>query len=65
MKTSEEIINTLHSITKLDIVDGELDTFIDNKNEPFGIGEFELDSFTRELLELIEFHMMKDNGEKR
>jgi hypothetical protein len=55
----EKIIEILRSIDKLTIdSNGELDTlFIDSTSGPEGITEFIPGSFTRELLELIEWHL--------
>lgn len=60
-KSSKEIIEILNSIEKLSVEDGELDTwFKDSTTGPEAITGFIPGSFTRELLELIEKHMMGD-----
>lgn len=62
-KTPQDILNILHSITKLHTIeDGQLDTYFDNSEEAMGISEFVSDSFTRELLELIEYHLLNETG---
>jgi hypothetical protein len=57
-KTPEEIIATLHSITKVAVFDDDLDVCFDGKDELFSSREFLPGSFTRELFELIHNHMM-------
>ena len=54
----EKIIEILRSITKLEITKtGELDTWFD-VSYPESINSFVPGSFTRELLELIESHLL-------
>ena len=63
----EKIIEILRSIDKLTLnSNGELDTlFVDSICGPEGISGFIPGSFTRELLELIEWHLLDHNvGEK-
>lgn len=60
-KTPEDILKILHSITKLSVEDGELDTYFDNSQQAEGIRSFQPDSFTRELLELIEYHLLNES----
>jgi hypothetical protein len=60
-KTPEEIIKVLHSITKVKIDQGELDTWFDDDTIPSGIRGFIPNSFTRELLELIEVHLLEED----
>lgn len=57
----EKIIEILRSIEKLSVDDGELDTlFVDSTSGPESISGFIPGSFTRELLELIEKHLLLD-----
>jgi hypothetical protein len=58
-KTPEDIVKILHSITKVEIDQGELDTYFEDDKNPSGIRGFIPGSFTRELLELIEEHLLK------
>jgi hypothetical protein len=53
----ESIIKLLHSINRLSVADGHLEVWIND--EVSTISEFISGSFTRELLELIEDHMLK------
>jgi len=55
----EKIIEILRSIEKVSLdASGQLDTlFIDSTSGPEGIRGFIPGSFTRELLELIEWHL--------
>jgi hypothetical protein len=70
VKTPEEIIQILHSIESLTIVDGELETTF-NDEPKFGDGRdissinaFQHGSFTYELLVLIENHLTADETEE-
>jgi len=56
-KTAEEIVKILHSITKVELGESELDVWFDSDNFPCVSRSFVPGSFTRELLELIEKHM--------
>lgn len=56
----EDIVDILHSVSRLSIEDGELDAFFDDSQEPMGIREFIPSSFTRQLLELIERHLLDE-----
>jgi len=57
-KTPEEIVEVLHSITRLSVKDGELDVWFEGDPYVNGIRGFIPQSFTRELLELIEDHLL-------
>jgi hypothetical protein len=59
----EDIVKILHSINKLSVSDGELDTWFEFDEYPSGIRSFEHDSFTRKLLELIEDHLLENENE--
>ena len=68
----EKIVEILHSITKVSLDESlELDTWFDGKvgnGDIEGINGFIPNSFTRELLELIEKHLKADkydNDEER
>ena len=50
----EDIVQILNSIKKLSIEDGELDVLFYGFDSPESISGFERNSFTRNLLELIE-----------
>jgi hypothetical protein len=54
----EQIIEILRSIKYLSITDGELDTYFVDSEIPEGINSFIPGSFTRELLEMIESHLL-------
>lgn len=54
----EKIVEILHSIKKFSIEDGELDTWFEDSQYPEGIRGFMPNSFTRDLLELIERHLL-------
>jgi len=56
----EEIIQILHSISKLSTSDGELDTWFTDSQYPMVPREFVPGSFTRELLDLIEDHLLSE-----
>jgi hypothetical protein len=56
------IIEILHSITRIEVDSGNDVTFYFNgKDEPFSYLEFEKDSFTRDLLELITEKLQGNN----
>lgn len=57
-KSPEEIVQILHSIKTLIIEDGELDTWFQDSTCGEGIRGFIPGSFIRELLELIEDHLL-------
>lgn len=59
----EDIVKILHSITKLSVADGELDTWFEFDETPSGIRSFVPNSFTRKLLELIEDHLLENKNE--
>jgi hypothetical protein len=59
----EKIVEILHSVKKFSVKDGELDTWFQDSQYPEGIRGFIPGSFTRELLELIERHLLDDTGE--
>jgi hypothetical protein len=61
--TPEEIVAILHSVTKLSVKDEELDVWQDGDTYPAGIRSFIPGSFTRELLELIEEHLLFGSDE--
>lgn len=66
--TPEEIIETLHSIKKLSVKDGELDvwqkeTEKDYPHNASGISSFIPGSFTYDLLCLIEEHLLSKTKE--
>jgi hypothetical protein len=54
----EKIVEILHSITKLDIIGGELEVWFDNGEHSEVCTSFIPGSFTRKLLELIESHLV-------
>jgi hypothetical protein len=58
----EKIIEILRSIEGFSAVDDELETIFNNRGLPFQLAEsissFQPGSFTRELLELIEKHLL-------
>lgn len=61
------IINLLHAFTRFEIVGGELDAYFDGDDVPTSHREYVPGSFTKELLLLIEKHMLNpirenDNG---
>lgn len=55
---SEKIIEILHSISKVK-VDGDLEVWFNQDEDPEAITSFIPGSFTRELLELIEKHLVE------
>lgn len=57
--TPAEIIETLHSITKLSVEDGELDVWQYDDTLRAGIHSFTPGSFARNLLQLIEDFMLE------
>lgn len=61
-KTPEQIIEILHSITKVSVKDKELDVWFNNDPNMSGLRGYIPGSFTRELLELIEWHMLEDES---
>ena len=61
--TPEEIVQILHSISKLSTKDKELDTWFGNEPHASGIHSFVPESFTRQLLELIEDYLLGDEHE--
>jgi hypothetical protein len=63
--TPEQIVEVLHSIKRLSIESGELDTWFENGylNIPETIRSFVPGSFTRRLLELIEGYLLEDNND--
>lgn len=64
MKQSpKEIIEILHSIEKLSVEDGELDTWFKDTEFPMVTREFIPESFTRQLLDLIEGYLLDDTEE--
>lgn len=62
-RTPKEIVAILHSISSLDIVDDELEVYFDDDKYQSKITGFIPDSFTRQLLELIEDYLL-DNAPK-
>ena len=54
----EKIVEILHSIKNFSIEDGELDTWFEDSQYFEGIRGFIPNSFTRDLLELIERHLL-------
>jgi hypothetical protein len=58
--TPEEVIEILHSIKKLSVKYGELDTWINDDKYSSRIQGYMPGSFTRELLELIQKHLLND-----
>jgi hypothetical protein len=63
--TPEQIVEVLHSIKRLSIESGELDTWFENSylNLPESIMSFIPGSFTYELLLLIEGYLLEDNND--
>ncbi len=57
-KKPEDIVKILHSITELSIANGELDVWFDKNPNPSSPSSFVPESFTRDLLELIELHLL-------
>ena len=56
----QKIVEILHSIKELSVKDGELDVlFIDSTSGWESISGFIPESFTRQLLELIEGHLLE------
>jgi len=61
----EEIVRILNSIERVSVEDGELDIWFKDSNSPEGIRGFIPGSFTRELLELIEDHLLDDQSDEQ
>jgi hypothetical protein len=59
MATSREILNTMRNIETIEIADGEIAwTWKNVHNEDFVKTEYMRGSFIRDLMELIEKHMI-------
>lgn len=56
--TPESILEALHSIKRISIEEGELDTWIGDDASASSVREYMQGSFTRDLLELIEKHLL-------
>jgi hypothetical protein len=57
----ESIVELLHSIKKLSVDGGYLEAWFDKDQYGSSITSFIPDSFTRDLLELIEYHILGSN----
>lgn len=58
---TKELIKLLHSISRLSVQSGELEIWFEGDANPYSIREFENGSLTRELLELIERHLLRED----
>lgn len=56
--TPEYILQILHSFTKIQVVDNEVEVLFGECTAPMASIEFISNTFTKDLIELIEYHLI-------